>query len=84
MKENESNQAPDRGKPFYKFLLKKFTFLTIVCSFVPLLLAGWGLTIYYTHFAKSRITRSFRDQLENHKQFIDKNYSNTPWFKEAM
>lgn len=71
MKESENNQAPDRGKPFYKFLLKKFTFLTIICSLVPLLLAGWGITIYYTHFARSRITQNFSDQVENHKRFIE-------------
>ncbi|MGD9157895.1 MAG: ATP-binding protein [Desulfobacteraceae bacterium] len=71
MKESKNNLQPDRGKPFYSYLLRKFTFLTIICSLVPLLLAGWGLTIYYTHFARSRITQSFRDQVENHKRFIE-------------
>lgn len=71
MKENERNSMPDRGKPFYNYLLKKFTFLTIVCSLVPLLLAGWGLTIYYTHFARTRITQNFSDQVENHRRFIE-------------
>ncbi len=71
MKESERGMSPDRGKPFYNYLLKKFTFLTIICSLVPLLLTGWGLTIYYTHFGRARITQNFSDQVENHRRFIE-------------
>ncbi len=71
MKESVNSLVPDRGRPFYNYLLKKFTFLTIVCSLVPLLLAGWGLTLYYTHFARTRITQNFSDQIENHRRFIE-------------
>ncbi len=71
MKDNKNNQTPVEKESFYKYLLKKFTFLTVICSFVPLLLAGWGLAIYYTHFARTRITHNFSDQVDNHRRFIE-------------
>ena len=71
MKDKKSNQTPVEKKVFYSYLLKKFTFLTVICSLVPLLLAGWGLAIYYTHFARTRITKNFNDQLDNHRRFIE-------------
>jgi two-component system NtrC family sensor kinase len=58
-------------KNSYRYLFRRFTLLTVVCSIVPLLLVGWGLNIHYTYFAQTRIVRTFEEQVANHGRFIE-------------
>jgi len=59
------------GKNAYRYLFRRFTLLTVVCSIAPLLLVGWGLNIHYTYFAETRIVNAFREQVANHGRFIE-------------
>jgi two-component system NtrC family sensor kinase len=56
---------------YYAKLFKRFVFLTMICSLVPLLLVGWGINIHYTRFAKARIIESFETQLGHHRKIIE-------------
>ena len=58
-------------KDSYGYLFRKFTFLTVVCSVVPLLLVGWAVNGYYTYYARSRIVRNFQLQVETHRMFVE-------------
>jgi two-component system NtrC family sensor kinase len=58
-------------KNSYRYLFRRFTLLTVVCSIVPLLLVGWGLNIHYTYFAETRIVNAFKEQVANHGRFIE-------------
>lgn len=55
----------------YERLFRKFIGLTLVCSLVPLLLVGWGMNLHYSRFAKSRMTNTFRTQVEYHCKMIE-------------
>ena len=66
---NSGFQVPSQNS--YRYLFRKFTLLTVICSIVPLLLVGWGLNIHYTYFAKSRIINAFKDRVANHRRFIE-------------
>ena len=58
-------------KNSYRYLFRRFTLLTIVCSIVPLLLVGWGLNIHYSYFAETRIVKTFKEQVANHGRFVE-------------
>jgi two-component system NtrC family sensor kinase len=58
-------------KTNYAKLFRKFIFLTVVCSLVPLLLVGWGINIHYTRFAKSRMVDHFKTQVDHHQKIIE-------------
>ena len=60
-----------RRKEYYSTLYRKFIWITLVCSIIPLLLVGWAINIHYTRFAKSRMINSFQTQVEYHKRIID-------------
>ena len=55
----------------YAYLFRKFTFLTVVCSVAPLLLVGWGLNAHYTYYSKNRIVGNFKNQVKNHRRFVE-------------
>jgi two-component system NtrC family sensor kinase len=61
----------DKNKGYYSRLHRKFIFITIVCSLVPLLLVGWAINIHYTRLAKDRMVNSFQTQVEYHKRIIE-------------
>ena len=71
MKRFRKKTKPLQGQESYGYLLRKFTFLTVVCSVAPLLLVGWGLNVHHTYFAKSRVVRNFQRQVENHRRFVE-------------
>jgi two-component system, NtrC family, sensor kinase len=58
-------------KANYAKLFRRFVFLTMICSLVPLLLVGWGINIHYTRFAKTRMIDSFETQLAHHRTIIE-------------
>ena len=60
-----------RRKIYYSKLFRKFIFVTMACSIVPLLLVGWGINIHYTKFAKSRMMNSFRTRVDYHQRMIE-------------
>ena len=41
-----SRGEADKNKEYYSRLHRKFIFVTIVCSLVPLLLVGWAINIH--------------------------------------
>jgi two-component system NtrC family sensor kinase len=61
----------DRRKQYYAKLYRKFIGITLVCSLTPLLFVGWAINLHYTRFAKTRMTDSFRSQVEYHKRIIE-------------
>jgi len=77
MENSRETQEWDAGKDeaqrkaYYSRLHRRFILWTLVCSVVPLLLVGWGINMHYTRFAKSRMTNTFRDQVENHRKIIE-------------
>jgi two-component system, NtrC family, sensor kinase len=63
------NQRHSEG--YYSRLYRKFVFLTLVGSLVPLLLVGWGIYMYYSDFSIGRMKDSFRNQVESHRKIIE-------------
>lgn len=55
----------------YAQLFRKFVVLTVLCSLVPLLLVGWGISMYFTRFARERMLNNLRTQVEHHKKIIE-------------
>jgi two-component system NtrC family sensor kinase len=68
---NKQKSEETRRKEYYSFLYRKFIWITLVCSIIPLLLVGWAINIHYTRFAKSRMISSFQTQVEYHKRIIE-------------
>jgi two-component system NtrC family sensor kinase len=58
-------------KATYARLFRKFLWLTILCSLVPLLLVGWGINLHYTQFARERVLDFFETQVEYHRKIIE-------------
>ena len=69
-KETSASSDVDR-RDRYKRLFVRFVLLTLICSVVPLLLVGWGMTIKYNHFAEDRVMASFRKEVEHHRKVIE-------------
>ncbi|MFH0789214.1 MAG: ATP-binding protein [Pseudomonadota bacterium] len=62
----------DRQKAgHYSRLYRKFVFLTLISSLVPLLLVGWGIYVYYSNFSSERMQASFQNQVESHRKIIE-------------
>ena len=59
------------GKNHYSRLYRKFVFLTLICSLVPLFLVGWSIYIYYSGFSRVRIENYFQNQVEHHRRIIE-------------
>jgi len=66
----QKNEEAQR-RTYYSKLYRRLIFITLVCSLVPLLLVGWGINIHYTRFATSRMTDSFRAQVDYHRKIIE-------------
>ena len=60
-----------KGKERYSKLYRKFIFLTLICSLVPLFLVGWGIYAYYSGFSKIRIMGNFKNRVEHHREIIE-------------
>ena len=71
---SDTVQAPDMAaqrKATYARLFRRFVWLTILCSLVPLLLVGWGINLHYTRFARERMLNFFETQVEYHRKIIE-------------
>jgi two-component system NtrC family sensor kinase len=55
----------------YSRLFRKFVWLTLLCSVVPLLLVGWGINLHYTRFARQRMLNYFETQVDYHRKIIE-------------
>ncbi|MBU1183312.1 MAG: two-component sensor histidine kinase, partial [Proteobacteria bacterium] len=64
-------QLEKKGKGHYSKLYRKFIFLTLICSLVPLFLVGWGIYAYYSGFSEIRIMDYFKNQVEHHREIIE-------------
>ncbi|MEJ2097279.1 MAG: ATP-binding protein [Deltaproteobacteria bacterium] len=72
MESNRTKDSDERDrKSNYAKLFRKFIFLTVICSLVPLLLVGWGINLHYTRFAKSRMVEQFKTQVDHHLKIIE-------------
>ncbi len=60
-----------KGKERYSKLYRKFIFLTLICSVVPLFLVGWGIYAYYSGFSNIRIMDYFKNQVDHHREIIE-------------
>ncbi|MBA4392641.1 MAG: two-component sensor histidine kinase [Desulfobacca sp.] len=70
--ENNHQTNGDKQKAgHYSRLYRKFVFLTLISSLVPLLLVGWGIYIYYSNFSGERMKASFQYQVESHRKIIE-------------
>lgn len=69
--ERHVDELQERRKHYYSRFFRRFAFLIISFFLIPLLLMGWGINIYYTKFARDRMTNSFHAQVENHRKIIE-------------
>ncbi len=60
-----------RGKAYYSGLYRKFVFLTLICSLLPLLLVGWGINIHYSRLSKKRMMNTFQKEVAHHRKIIE-------------
>ena len=60
-----------RRRNHYRRLFWRFVLLTTICSFVPLLIVGWGINLYYSHFARERMINAFRNEVGHHRSIIE-------------
>jgi two-component system, NtrC family, sensor kinase len=60
-----------RHKEPYRNLFRRFVFLTIISSLLPLLLVGWGINTHYTRFARNRMTENFNKEVDHHRKMIE-------------
>jgi two-component system, NtrC family, sensor kinase len=58
-------------KRYYSGLYRKFVWISLVCSLLPLLLVGWAINIRYTRFATERMTRAIETQVDYHRKIIE-------------
>ena len=71
----EISQAPDLAserRSSYPRLFRRFIWLTLLCSVVPLLLVGWGINQHYTNFARERMLNSLQTQVDYHRLLIER------------
>lgn len=60
-----------RKKTQYSRLFRRFTFLTMICSLVPLLFTGWAINLHYSRVARERMEKMLRTRVEYHKKIIE-------------
>jgi len=58
-------------KADYSKLFRKYVLIALVSSVVPLLLVGWGISIYYSMFARSNMLESFQERIARHQKAIE-------------
>ncbi|MGE5255120.1 MAG: sensor histidine kinase [Hyphomicrobiales bacterium] len=71
----EHLRTPDitsERKSFYSRLFRRFIWLTLLCSVVPLLLVGWAINLHYTDFARERLLNSLQTQVDYHRKLIER------------
>ena len=61
----------NKNRTYYSRLFRRFVFLTMICSLVPLLFAGWAINIHYSEFARERILKTLQTRVEYHKKIIE-------------
>ena len=61
----------NKNRTYYSRLFRRFVFLTMICSLVPLLFAGWAINIHYSGFARERILKTLQTRVEYHKKIIE-------------
>ncbi|MBF0119853.1 MAG: two-component sensor histidine kinase [Desulfobacterales bacterium] len=71
--ENNSNEVnlEENRKKYYPRLFRKFIFLTVLCSLVPLLIVGWGINFHYTSLSKERVMTLLKTYVEHHRKIIE-------------
>ena len=70
--ENGNPSASDMARrDRYRRLFLRFVLLTLVCSVVPLLLVGWGMSVKYNHFGEERVMTTFRNEVQHHRKVIE-------------
>ena len=67
----EKNNQNEKDKSYYSRLFQKFIFRAVISSVFPLLLVGWGISIYYSTFAKSRTLENFQERITQHQRTIE-------------
>ncbi len=55
----------------YSRLFRKYVLIALVSSLVPLLLVGWGISVYYSMFARSSMLMSFQERIARHQKAIE-------------
>ncbi len=73
-REGSDDHLPDLAaerRSTYARLFRRFVWLTILCSLVPLLAVGWGINLHYTRFARQRMLNYFETQVEYHRKIIE-------------
>ncbi len=58
-------------KTKYSHIFRRFIFLTLICSLVPLLLAGWAINIHYSRFARERMVKTLETRVDYHRKIIE-------------
>lgn len=66
----QGNKEAGRKIPCSK-LHRRFVWITLTCSLVPLLVVGWGINAQYLKFCRLITMDSFRTQVENHRRTIE-------------
>jgi two-component system NtrC family sensor kinase len=66
-----SASSEDHRQAHYRRLFRRFVLLTMVCSFLPLLIVGWGINLYYSRFARERMINDFRNEVAHHRRIIE-------------
>jgi two-component system, NtrC family, sensor kinase len=54
----------------YTRLFRRFVLMTLFCSLLPLLLAGWGLHLYYARFSRERTVSALKNEVDHHRKII--------------
>lgn len=70
VKESEANGEVRKGA-YYSRLYRKFVLITLVCSLVPLLIAGWAIHLHYTRIARDRMIGNIETQVDYHRRMIE-------------
>ena len=69
-------QAGDRGNRigrnrYYAGLFRRLLLLSLFCSLVPLLSAGWVISSRYSRLADEKVVTSLENEAEQHKQLLE-------------
>jgi two-component system NtrC family sensor kinase len=66
-----TNEQPSGIGADYSRLTRRFILIALVCSVVPLLLVGWGISRHYSQIARTRMQADFRERTSQHKKTIE-------------
>ena len=68
---SEETNGNKSAEAYYSRFFRKSMLVVIVSSVVPLLFLGWGVNIYYSMFARARMTENFEERIAQHKKTIE-------------